>query len=678
MIKHHFSKILIAFVFVLLLNTTKALSSSVVKTPQVSTEESARMKMILNLFDLDYKGLEQVKNQYNKGNYQESAKELLKYYRQATPFIHPSFSLEQVNATDADMEFASKGMAHIFYSVKGREPEFYGDEIDWTYWPSHDYEVRWQLHRMYWWQPMGKVYYATKDESYAKEWTVQYMDWITKNPMPHEEVKVLKGKPNSHFAWRPLEISHRIQDQIIQFQLFLQSDSFTPEFLLEFIYNYSRQADFIMANYTPHGNHLLFQAQRMIFAGICFPELKHSSVWRKSGITKLNEEIKKQVFEDGGHYELDLGYHMASINIFAAALKVANLNGYEKEFPVSFGETIRKMITLTYNTNFSNNTNPLFSDTRTTAPKVMLRNYNDWLGFFPNDEELNYFASNRKSGHAPTYLSKAFPETGYYVFRNDWNKDVIQMVLKAGEKAGWHNQPDNGTFELNIRGRNFFPDSGCYLYSGDAKINKEREWFRQTSVHNTLTLDGKNSNSSPKLLSWTTSDTSDVLSYVNESYSIDSLTSLSHTRTVHFIDKKFFVIIDEATGNAQGNVAIHYNFIEGKDQTSSTISNSKENSIVTTFNDGNDVVLKVFSKQNAELKKERGRVSYHYNKFLERDAYSFNVMKATNAPITYITVIVPTSNTSIVNKIGVKYKKKSIQLVVDGVKYTLDYPKSNN
>ncbi|GAE17350.1 heparinase III protein [Bacteroides pyogenes DSM 20611 = JCM 6294] len=33
------------------------------------------------------------------------------------------------------------------------------------------------------------------------------------------------------------------------------------------------------------------------------------------------------------------------------------------------------------------------------------------------------------------------------------------MVVKAGPKAFWHCQPDNGTFELWFNGKNLFPDS---------------------------------------------------------------------------------------------------------------------------------------------------------------------------------------------------------------------------
>ncbi|MEG2077015.1 MAG: heparinase II/III family protein, partial [Victivallaceae bacterium] len=70
----------------------------------------------------------------------------------------------------------------------------------------------------------------------------QYMDWIKKNPL--ENIKKdnyelvscgeIKGNAeNVRFAWRPLEVSNRLQDQTGQFLYFIPSPSFTPEFLTE-------------------------------------------------------------------------------------------------------------------------------------------------------------------------------------------------------------------------------------------------------------------------------------------------------------------------------------------------------------------------------------------------------------------------------------------------------------
>jgi heparan-sulfate lyase len=46
-----------------------------------------------------------------------------------------------------------------------------------------------------------------------------------------------------------------------------------------------------MGNWSKQGNHLLFEAQRMICAGSFFPEFIRAKEWRDSGVEILNREI---------------------------------------------------------------------------------------------------------------------------------------------------------------------------------------------------------------------------------------------------------------------------------------------------------------------------------------------------------------------------------------------------
>ncbi len=66
----------------------------------------------------------------------------------------------------------------------------------------------------------------------------------------------------------------------------------------------------------------------MLYAGTFFPEFKDAAQWRKSGIDILNHEIQIQVYADGGQYELDPHYHLATINIFYYALNMGTVNGF--------------------------------------------------------------------------------------------------------------------------------------------------------------------------------------------------------------------------------------------------------------------------------------------------------------------------------------------------------------
>lgn len=614
---------------------------------------------VFSLLNLDYPGLEKVKALHQEGKDADAAKALLDYYRARTNVKTPDINLKKVTIGKDEQKMADEALQHTFFAHKGYQPSFnYGEDIDWRYWPVKDNELRWQLHRHKWFTPMGKAYRVSGDEKYAVEWTKQYIDWIKKNPLVKVDKKEyemtgdnqLKGDvENARFAWRPLEVSNRLQDQTSQFQLFLPSPSFTPEFLTEFLVNYHKHAIHILGNYSAQGNHLLFEAQRMIYAGAFFPEFKEAAAWRKSGIDIMNREINVQVYNDGGQFELDPHYHLAAINIFCKALNIADLNGFRNEFPQEYLDTIEKMIVFYANVSFPDYTNPCFSDAKLTNKKEMLKNYRNWSKMFPKNQFIKYLATDGKEGALPEYLSKGFLKSGFFVFRNSWGTDAMQMVVKAGPKAFWHCQPDNGTFELWFNGRNLFPDTGAYVYAGSAEVMKLRNWFRQTRVHNTLTLDGRNLETTQSVTGlWQPEGKEQILVTENPGYK-----GLKHRRTVFFVDQAYFVIVDEATGNARGTVNLNYHFREGEVNV-----DAEKNMVTTAYEGSSNVKLQCFPEKSASLRAEEGWRSTAYRQRVARTSVAFDTNKDDAEAVRYITVIYPVKDVAAYPVLEAKFLNK--------------------
>lgn len=635
---------------------------------------------VFSLLNLDYPGLEQVKALHASGKDSEAASALLEYYKQRKGIRTPDVDLKRLKISQEEQKWADEALEHTFFAHKGYQPSFnYGQDINWKYWPVQDNELRWQLHRHKWFTPMGKAYRLSGDEKYAKEWVFQYMDWIKKNPLVkiNKDDYEMKGKvaegeaENARFAWRPLEVSHRLQDQTSQFQLFITSPSFTPEFLTEFLLNYHKHAVHILQNYSDQGNHLLFEAQRIMYAGVFFPEFKEAAAWRKSGIDILNREIGVQVYEDGGQFELDPHYHLAAINIFCKALYLADMNGFRNEFPQKYMDTVENMIMFYLNICFPDYTNPCFSDAKLAKKKEMIKNYKEWHKLYPENQTIQYFATEGKQGALPAYLSKGFLKSGFFVFRNSWGTDAVQMVVKAGPKAFWHCQPDNGTFELWFNGKNLFPDSGSYVYAGDEEVMKWRNWFRQTRVHNTLTLNDETLETTESVTRlWQPEGKEQILVTENQGYK-----NLKHRRSVFFVDNTYFVIVDEAVGTAKGMINLHYQMPRGK------IANSREDmTFVTEFEPGSNMKLQCFGPEGMSMKKEEGWQSTDYRKKMKRMNVSFNARKSDETPVRYITVIYPVKNTQDAPKISAAFKNKKfneqsleVEVKINGKKRILKY-----
>lgn len=640
----HFSvKLLLA----MSLSLTACLTSSAQGTVQHSSLTTSQMKPSLrgelfSLLDLDYPGLEQVKAMHEAGDEEGAAATLLSYYRGRTGIMTPDIDLDKIKISETEQKYADDALSHTFFVHYGYQPSFnYGEDIDWRYWPVKDNELRWQLHRQKWFIPLGKAWRVSGDGKYAEEWVREYIDWIVKNPnvrlspadyeLAAEDVK--GDAENARFAWRPLEVSDRLQNQITQFELFKDAEAFTPDFLTEFLVNYHAHAAHIMRNWSKQGNHLLFEAQRMVYAGTFFPEFVDAASWRSRGVEILNREINAQVYDDGGQYELDPHYHLASINIFCKALAMAGMNGFRSDFPQSYIDTVEKMIMFYADICYPDYTNPCFSDAKLTGKKEMLQNYRTWSKIFPDNQQIRHLATEGREGSFPDHLSKGFLTSGFFVFRNSWGQDAVQMVVKAGPKGEWHCQPDNGTFELWYNGQILFQDSGSYVYAGDKEVMEWRNWFRSTCHHNTLTLGDKDMETTEsRTLLWQPEGTVQTLVTENQSYR-----SLKHRRSVFFVDNTYFVIVDEATGNFGGTVNLHYQMPRGK------VPNDREDMTFYTEREGeSQMMFRCFGPENMTMKKEEGWVSTSYMKKSKRMNVSFNVRQDTpGEPVRYITVIYP-------------------------------------
>jgi len=512
---------------------------------------------VFSLLDLDRPGLEKVKVCCSKGQWEKAAEALLEYYRSRSEVYIPG--QEDREASAKDSLWAADALQHTFHVLEDRVWN-YGKDINWEYWPQKDIEMRVQLHRQGWWSSLGTMYCTTGEEVYAREYVSELRDWVKKNPYKpfgiNQNGTVSSGaigihSPNECFAWRPLEIGIRLLRWCRHFSLFLDSESFTPEFLLEFLASYHQNAEVLMGSFSPSGNHLIHQSSGIIRAGVCFPEFKDAPSWIQAGVENLNREITRQSYPDGCHIELDPGYHIGVVESYDDAIQVAVRNGRKDLFPANCLAHLVKMTLYYLSYCYPNGTHPCFSDARIADDLASQELLLDVAGYndSPQAQQVLWFATGGKEGMAPPYKSAGHPLTGFYCFRNGWSQESIVMPVKATERGMWHAQPDFGTFELWAYGKRLMPDAGAYTYSGDEEIERERAYFKATARHNALTLDGKNyKKPQPKVLAW---DPQGYLCVEHEAYE-----GLTRRRSIRFVEEKYFVVTDVVWGPAAGQLTL--------------------------------------------------------------------------------------------------------------------------
>jgi hypothetical protein len=362
---------------------------------------------------------------------------------------------------------------------------------------------------------------------------------------------------------------------------------------------------------------------------------------------RTEESLLAQVTTDGVQREWSGGYHLGVLNDAVEIMQQMDSAG------ISVSDVYRDRVRRMYDYIFAIATPdlgfPMFGDTGRSPLDSKDRSRAQLYGPLIKATDLLHdlkYAARAKSDRAnlPQQTSYAFREAGMYVFRNDWSPEQIYFALHCSPPAlSSHDQPDNGTFELCAFGRWLMPDTGYYTYGHDAQ---GRAWHRQTSVHQTLTLDGKDTKVDGRLLLWHSSiastpsipsissaqsdksDGSDALVLENRSYS-----NLTHRRTVWFVDKTFLVLLDEAIGDATGTLDLHFQLAPGEMRL-----DAQRKQVTTAFDDAN---VLVWADPNAPvtLEKEEGWFAYRYGFREARPAFRFR--HTGPAPATFLTLLVP-------------------------------------
>ena len=582
---------------------------------------------ILSMLNLDHPGMEKIKAAAERKDYDAAQVALLEYFKSSRAATNPAPKLDERSKLVAD-----QALAHLFRGNGDvHPPVFRGLDIDWTGrafangTAIHDHEWYFQFQRLTWWPSLARAVRATGDVRYFNEWRFELATWADKL-LPYT-------RQTPVFITRGMENDVRCSQMTAVFPDMLSSPDFDAKTLLYFLGSFHDQADHITTVYAAAGNHRLGELSRVFRNAMAFPEFKRATAWKNDALTLLPKMMEDSVYADGMNKELVFSYHTMYIGLFANAYKMFTESGNGHLLPDFYYPRLLKMAEIYAMQAFPDFSICQFGDAwKGGNAGGLFRKDKDMGPFVHEFPYAEFMASGGKTGTPPAKTSVAYPESGFYFFRSAWNPDAVFMALKCGEEAEWHNQIDNGTFELYAHGQNLMIDSGCYLYgSSDPEEQKWRAWFRSTKAHQTLTLDNRDANRKPKHVLWSDSDNLTALVVDNQSYE-----GLKHRRTVLFIDKKYFIIRDQAIGKDAGAVRIHFQFAPCDFTLDGHVAQSR-------FAEGGNLLVRTFPQDKpVSTAKEEGWISYKINQKAERPAWSWKIDKsAEDAQVGFLTALVP-------------------------------------
>jgi hypothetical protein len=338
---------------------------------------------------------------------------------------------------DKPISFSNQQFTFLNQSQKFRK-----DEIDWNF---DKYGKLWAYNLNY----MDYLLQRDLSNKQGTDLIELFIIQMNDNPTGKEPYPIsLRG-----INWIKFLSKNKIDDTIINNSLFNQY-----------------QILFNSLEYHLLGNHLLENSFSLLFGGFFF---KNEKFYKKAKQI-LEKELKEQILEDGGHFELSPMYHQI---ILERILDLINLIQNNQKF-VSQNELLKflenkasAMLSWLNIMTFSNGNIPHFNDST--------------FGIAPTSEQLFNYAKCLNLNHN---LNHNLSASGYRKFKIN-NYDCIVDVGQIGpDYIPGHAHADMLNFVLNIDDKPVLIDMGISTY----EKNNQRQLERSTFSHNTIVIGNNN------------------------------------------------------------------------------------------------------------------------------------------------------------------------------------------
>jgi hypothetical protein len=251
-------------------------------------------------------------------------------------------------------------------------------------------------------------------------------------------------------------------------------------------------------------NHVLSESLALYLTGLLFPYLPDSRKWLKTGRITFDNEICRQIFDDGTYLQYSMNYHRMVVQMLSWYLQLSNLNVQEVNETVK-NKAIKSVHFLRHCMdeetgelpNYGHNDGTLlfpltdcdYSDFRPSILALSaIVNVPSDLKNGVWDEETAWLTgqlTERKPESKVAYSEgfTIFPDSGYYLMRDSRSLTFI----KCGRYQHRPAQADNLHIDLWVDGENIMLDAGSYSYNTDPEL---RQYYMGTASHNTIMLNG--------------------------------------------------------------------------------------------------------------------------------------------------------------------------------------------
>jgi Heparinase II/III-like protein/Heparinase II/III N-terminus len=364
-----------------------------------------------------------------------------------------------------------------------------------------DHKYIWELNRHQHLLVLAQAYRLTGRAAYLQEAQTQVTHWLAENP------------PLRGINWTSaLEVAFRALSWV--WLDTMAGTSLPDDFRRLFSNALYLHGCFLERNlsiYFSPNTHLLGEAVALHTLGTLYPGLPHGRRWQVLGSKLVEEQMKRQVRDDGSHFEQSTHYHVYALDMFRWHESLA-------ETSTQYKDKLRRMAEYLAALVGSGERIPLIGD-------------DDGGRLFHPYGQRSW--PTRRDNH-----SRLFPDSGSAIMA----AEDIQIVVKAGgfgPGSAGHSHSDVLSLVCR-RGPNWWlVDSGTYSY-----LDPEwRDHFRGSAAHNTIRIDGNDQATPTGPFRWVGRPEVRILQWssTNEGDSLDA-----ECRYSNFVHRRRFVFLKPA------------------------------------------------------------------------------------------------------------------------------------
>ncbi len=407
----------------------------------------------------------------------------------------PRWNRDPKTGTEAPLEF-------------GKDIDYRNEQI------VGDIKYLWELNRHLELVTLAQAWQLTREPRFVVGTRRLLLSWLEQCPYP-------RG-----LQWTSsLELGVRLVNWACAWHLFGGQESrlFTADedksfrrLWLVSVYQHCHFISGYLSRHSSANNHLFGELMGLFIASVTWPLWPESAHWRELARAELEAEAVKQNDGDGVNREQAFWYHHEVADMMLLCLLFGRANGLE--FSSQFTKRLELMLEFIASIMDVGGHVPMVGD----ADDAVIVRFSHEPEFCPNrsllatgavlfgrsdfkaqaghfDDKSRWLLGDKAEEQFDSLpvlntasLKREFPEGGYYILGQDFGTPrEIKAVVDAGPlgylSIAAHGHADALAFTLFVSGREILIDPGTYAYHGQKRW---RDYFRGTSAHNTLRVDG--------------------------------------------------------------------------------------------------------------------------------------------------------------------------------------------